>query len=73
MKLSDPRLASVEYGFNAPLLADLPFPTLAGVRLILENLAQQNPEAARRDPKEFVDSSVVDRLKRERFLESLGK
>lgn len=73
MKLSDLRLASVEYDFNAALLADLPFPTLDGVRLILENLAQQNPEAARRDPKEFVDSSVVDRLKRERFLESLGK
>jgi hypothetical protein len=43
------------------------------VRLILENLAFENPEHGRRDPKEFVDSSIVERLKQEKFLESLVK
>jgi hypothetical protein len=55
------------------LFPDLPSPTLDGVRLILENLATENPEHGRRDPKEFVDSSIVDRIKQEKFLESLGK
>jgi NitT/TauT family transport system substrate-binding protein len=73
MKLTDPHLVSTEYNFNVALFPDLPYPTLDGVRLILDNLALENPEHARRDPKEFVDSSVVERLKQEKFLESLGK
>lgn len=73
MKLADPRLASLEYDFNTALFADLPYPTLEGTRLILENLAAESPEAAGRDPREFVDGSLVERLKREQFLESLGR
>jgi len=73
MRVSDPHLAAVEYDFNVPLFPDLPYPTMEGMRLILENLAAENPDFARHDPKEFVDSSIVDRLKREQFLESLNK
>ena len=73
MKLTDPNLVAIEYDFNVALFPDLPYPTLDGVRLILENLATENPEHGRRDPKEFVDSSFVDRLKQEKFLESIGK
>jgi ABC-type nitrate/sulfonate/bicarbonate transport system substrate-binding protein len=73
MKITDPQLTAVEYNFNVSLFPDLPYPTLEGMRLILENLASENPEIARRDPKEFVDSSIVDRLKREQFLESLNR
>jgi hypothetical protein len=50
---------------------DLPYPTLEGMKLILENLAAETPEFARHKPEEFADGSLVERLKRERFLESL--
>jgi ABC-type nitrate/sulfonate/bicarbonate transport system substrate-binding protein len=73
MKLTDPNLVSIEYNFNVALFPDLPYPTLDGVRLILDNLSIENPEHGRRDPREFVDSSIVDRLKQEKFLESIGK
>lgn len=73
MKLADPHLAGVEYSFNVALFPDLPYPTLEGMRLILENLVAENPEFARHDPKEFVDNSIVDRLKREQFLENLNR
>lgn len=73
MKTSDAHVLRVEYDFNVSLLPDLPYPTLEGIRLILDNLARDNPEAARHDPREFVDLSVVDSLKRDRFLENLGK
>lgn len=71
MRLNDPKLVAMEYDFNTSLFPDLPSPTLEGIRLVLENFGGENPEAARRDPKEFVDSSIVDRLKREQFVESL--
>ena len=71
MRLDDPRLASVEYEFNVGLFPDLPYPTLDGMKLILENLAAETPEFARHKPDEFADASLVERLKREKFLESL--
>lgn len=71
MKITDPKLANLEYEFVSSLVPEYATPTLEGIRLILENFAKENPEAARRDPKEFVDSSIVERLKREQFVESL--
>jgi len=73
MRLDDPKLAAMEYDFNTALFPDLAAPTLEGVRLILENFARESAEAARRDPREFVDSSIIERLRREQFLESLGR
>ena len=73
MKLNDARLVAIEYEFNVALFPDLPYPTVDGMRLILDNIVAENPEYARRDPKEFVDLSIVERLKQEKFLESLGK
>jgi NitT/TauT family transport system substrate-binding protein len=73
MKLNDANLVATEYAFNVALFPDLPYPTIDGMRLILDNLAMENPEYAHRDPKEVVDSSIVERLKQERFLDSLGK
>jgi NitT/TauT family transport system substrate-binding protein len=73
MKLTDAHLVSTEYNFNVALFPDLPYPTIDGMRLILDNLALENPEYGRRDPREFVDSSIVERLKQEKFLDSLGK
>ncbi len=71
MRINDPQLASVEYDFIISLLPDYASPTVEGVRLILENFAQEIPEATRRDPREFIDGSIVERLKREQFVESL--
>jgi len=41
------------------------------IRLILENFGKEYPDASRRDPKEFADGSFIERLKQERFVESL--
>jgi hypothetical protein len=46
-------------------------PTLDGIKLILENFGKEYSDARRRDPKEFVDSSIIDRLKQEKFVEGL--
>jgi sulfonate transport system substrate-binding protein len=71
MKISDPKLAALENNFYSSLFPDYPIPTVEGIRLILDNLTAEKPEAARRDAKEFVDYSIVDRLKTEQFVEKL--
>ena len=71
MKISDPKLAATEFDFVASLMPDYIAPTLDGIRVILENFGKEYPDAPRRDPKEFVDGSLIDRLKQEKFVESL--
>ena len=71
MKINDPKLAATEFDFVASLMPDYITPTLEGTKLILENFGKEYPDAPRRDPKEFVDSSIMDRLKNEQFVEGL--
>jgi len=71
MKITDPKLAATEFDFVSSLMPDYIAPTLDGIKLILENFGKEYPDAPRRDPKEFVDGSIIERLKQERFVESL--
>jgi NitT/TauT family transport system substrate-binding protein len=71
MKINDPKLAATEFDFVAALMPDYITPTLEGTKLILENFGKEYPDAPKRDPKEFVDSSIMDRLKQEKFAENL--
>src|SRR5687768_10055470 len=71
MKINDPKLAATEFEFVAALMPDYIAPTLDGIKLILENFGKEYPDAPKRDPKEFADSSIMDRLKQERFVENL--
>ena len=71
MKINDPKLAATEFEFVSSLMPDYITPTLEGTKLILENFGKEYPDAPKRDPKEFVDSSIMDRLKNERFVEGL--
>jgi NitT/TauT family transport system substrate-binding protein len=71
MKIPDPKLASVEFEFVSSLMPDYIAPTIEGIRLILENFGKEYPDAPRRDPKEFIDGSLIERLKQEKFVEGL--
>ena len=71
MKISDPKLVATEFDFVSSLMPDYIAPTLDGIRVILENFGKEYPDAPRRDPKEFIDSSIIDRLRKERFVEGL--
>ena len=71
MKITDPKLAATEFDFVASLMPDYIAPTIEGLKVILENFGKEYPDAPRRDPKEFVDGSSIERLKQERFVESL--
>jgi len=71
MKITDPKLVATEFEFVASLMPDYIAPTLDGIKLILENFGKEYPDAPRRDPKEFVDGSIIERLKAERFVEGL--
>lgn len=60
MKINDPKLAATEFDFAAAPMPDYIAPTLDGIEIILENFGKEYPDASRRDPKEFVDGSIID-------------
>ena len=71
MKINDPKLAATKFDFAAALMPDYIAPTLDGIEIILENFGKEYANAARREPKEFVDGSIIDWLINERFVEGL--
>jgi NitT/TauT family transport system substrate-binding protein len=71
MKIKDPKLAATEFDFVSSLMPDYISPTLDGIKVILENFGKEYADAPKRDPKEFVDSSIIERLKQEKFVENL--
>jgi ABC-type nitrate/sulfonate/bicarbonate transport system substrate-binding protein len=71
MKITDPKLVATEFDFVSSLIPEYIVPTLDGIKLILENFGKEYPDAPRRDPKEFVDGSLIERLKQEKFVEGL--
>jgi len=71
MKITDPKLMATEFEFVAALMPDYIAPTLEGIKVILDNFGKEYPDAPRRDPKEFVDGTIIERLKQERFAENL--
>jgi hypothetical protein len=71
MKITDPKLVATEFDFVSSLIPEYIVPTLDGIKLILENFGKEYPDAPRRDPKEFVDASLIERLKQEKFVEGL--
>ncbi len=71
MKITDPKLIATEFDFVSSLMPDYMAPTLDGIKVILENFGKEYPDAPKRDPKEFAESSIIERMKQEKFAESL--
>ena len=61
----------ITFDFVSSLMPDYIAPTFDGIKLILENFGKEYPDAAKRDPKEFADGSIIERLKQEKFAEGL--
>jgi ABC-type nitrate/sulfonate/bicarbonate transport system substrate-binding protein len=71
-KLND--RAALEEAYNAyavKFMARVPYPTLKGVEVILEDLAKTNPKAKGVDPKRFVESRFLKELEDNGFVAKL--
>jgi ABC-type nitrate/sulfonate/bicarbonate transport system substrate-binding protein len=55
------------------VIPEKPYPTLAGIQTILNELGVKNPKAKASKPEDFVDSSFVKKLDDEKFFNRLYK
>jgi NitT/TauT family transport system substrate-binding protein len=55
------------------VVPEKPYPTLAGIQTIIDELATKNPKLKTAKPEDFVDMSFVKKLDDEKFIERLYK
>jgi len=69
--IKDPAILSSTVNFYAPKLARLPYPTIGGMRFVLEQIATRDPKAKNVNPESFMDVRFVKQLEDSGFIQSL--
>jgi NitT/TauT family transport system substrate-binding protein len=69
--ITDPAILASTVDFYAPKLARVPYPTIGGVRFILEQIAARDPRAKNVSADSFMDTRYVKQLDDSGFIQSL--
>ncbi len=69
--IKDPSILASTVNFYAPKLSRVPYPTVGGIRFVLEQITAQNPKAKNFSPETFMDVRFVKQLEESGFIESL--
>ena len=69
--IKDPGTHSSTVDFYAPKLARVPYPTLGGIRFVLDQIATRDPKAKNVAPESFMDLRFVKQLEESGFIKAL--
>ena len=69
--IKDPEILASTVKFYAPQLAAAPYPTIGGIRFILDQLAPQNPKAKSFEAESLIDSRFVKQLDDSGYIKAL--
>ena len=69
--IKDPAILSSTVSFYASKLARVPYPTVGGMRFVLEQIATRDPKAKNVNPESFMDVRFVKQLEDSGFIRSL--
>jgi len=62
MSTTDSVVLDYSYNVGQPLFRPIPYPTLEGIQAALDFLAEKEPKAKQFQPKDFVDTSLLDEI-----------
>ena len=65
-KTTDPEVLEYTYNAGAPLLRIPPYPSLDGIQATLDFMGETDPKAKHSNPKDFVDTSLLEEIETER-------
>jgi NitT/TauT family transport system substrate-binding protein len=69
--IKDPAILASTVSFYAPKLQRVPYPTVGGLRFVLEQVAVRDPRAKNYAPESFMDIRFVKQLEDSGFIKSL--
>ncbi len=73
LRLDNKELLDDAYAFYSERLEKIPYPTLKGIKFILDDMADRHPQARKATPESFVDLSVLHELDQSGFFKQLWK
>jgi NitT/TauT family transport system substrate-binding protein len=71
--IKDPEILNSTVDFYAPKLASVPYPTIGGIRFVLEQVATRDPRAKNFNPETFMDVRFVKQLEESGFIQGLNR
>ena len=69
--IKDPAILASTVNFYAPKLARVPYPTIGGIRFVLEQIAARDPRANNVNAEAFMDVRFVKQLEESGFIQGL--
>jgi NitT/TauT family transport system substrate-binding protein len=73
LRIDDREILDDAYKFYSEKLEKIPYPTLKGIKFIIDEMAERNPQAKKASPESFVDLSVLQELEQSGFFAQLWK
>lgn len=71
--IKDPEILNSTVDFYAPKLASVPYPTIGGIRFVLDQVATRDPRAKNFVPETFMDLRFVKQLEDSGFIQGLNR
>ncbi|MBI2531069.1 MAG: hypothetical protein HYW03_02445 [Deltaproteobacteria bacterium] len=71
MRLQQERELDDAYQILRGFIQRKPYPTLEGFKAVFAELAEQIPAAKKADPKDFVDTRILEELDRSGYIDGL--
>lgn len=73
LRLEDKELLDDAYAFYTERLEKIPYPTIKGIKFILDQMADKHPAAKKTAPESFVDISLLQEMEQSGFFKQLWK
>ena len=73
LRIDDKDVLDDAYTFYSEKLEKIPYPTLKGIKFIIDEMADRNPQAMKATPESFIDLSVLQELEQSGFFAQLWK
>ena len=71
LRVDEKELLDDAYAFYSKRLQKIPYPTFKGIKFILDEMAEKQPQAKKTTPESFVDLSVLQELDQSGFFKQL--
>jgi len=73
LRVEDKEILDEAYTFYSQRLQKIPYPTMKGIKFILDEMAEKQPRAKNVAPESFVDLSLLQELDQNGFFKQLWK